>query len=453
MTNIARQCCCGAEGPANWIQVVSCDCGYTRFVPVADEYFSCSPEGKGPPPIGSVLREAVDSEGLQPGGCWTVVDHWDAPPDGAATMANVFEPTCVSGCSDESCVDYSSSCPACDWHICNGWQNADAGDCGYISKHAYIGRLVALAVGEMSLQFQYRFWTGGVLQSARDCLATYDALQWTVWDWTAGAPAFVSQTLQLTTRMQYSESGPSHGAGCSFDQSININATITDDADWYATTCGDIPGILVDPVVCGDEPIKLAYSTHAFSEVFGACSAYTSCVNPAVAAIMFSREYVENVLPQDGSCLEEETVYDHHENTIGGNGCGVSLDQVETATRYFRPWMFTRTSRTWAEDRDDYGGCTTGGPTDREWWRTRFSGAISGRAFWLLCDELPASLMARPSGLVVPKQPRVLPARLSKFRDGSKGRSVASATKVPMDPRVTGLTAEANTPRGCCGRD
>lgn len=49
----------------------------------------------------------------------------------------------------------------------------------------------------------------------------------------------------------------------------------------------------------------------------------------------------------------------------------------------------------------------------------------------------PMGLMEkRSSGLVVPK-----PAKVTR------------ATTVPTDPRLEGLTQEANTPRGCCGRD
>lgn len=49
----------------------------------------------------------------------------------------------------------------------------------------------------------------------------------------------------------------------------------------------------------------------------------------------------------------------------------------------------------------------------------------------------PLALMEkRPSGLVVPRK-----------------ASVTKVTKVPADPRLEGMTQEANTPRGCCGRD
>lgn len=51
-------------------------------------------------------------------------------------------------------------------------------------------------------------------------------------------------------------------------------------------------------------------------------------------------------------------------------------------------------------------------------------------------ESMEALMLKRPSGLVVPRK-----------------ASVTRATRMPADPRLEGMTQEANTPRGCCGRD
>lgn len=425
-----HRCCCGGTPPAGewWLHLVSCDCAIVVFTKTRAGDFTCAPTG--PPPIGTVLREKTvgNLNPIQPGGCWTVVDILDErplpiPQFVPETGVDNFEEACRSSCDDEACVDYTGDCPPCPWDLCDGWQTTDAGACGYIRRHAFINRLVAVASAELRLTFQYRFvnlgfyanFPIGTVMTGRDATIVYDATQWTVFDWGGSAPVFVNRTLILTARMQYAEYGPLTGAGCSFDRNITIGQTVTDEAEWFNGPCGLLAPIPQDPIQCGTDPTRLAYGTHGIAEVFGQCPDYANCVAPAAANTMLSREYVGNVLPDDGTCYQQLTSFENHENTIGGNGCGRRLDQVETEDRLFRPWIFTRTTKTWFEESDTYAGCTTGGPRTQEYWKTNFQGAIGGRGWW----------SCNPSGLIVP---------------------------ATVDPRVAGLTQEANTPRGCCGQ-
>lgn len=394
--------CCGGGGPTDpqyWIELVSCQCGYVRYMQVGDGWFSCSPADGGPPPIGTVLR-AYDSNDFEPGACWEVTDHLDALPDGAPIMPDDLEFQCTNGCADARCRDISVGCPPCPWDLCNGWQDWASNQCGYVTRHAYIRRLVAMAVGEQSLAFQYRFWRNGVQDSARDATITYNAMQFTTWDWDTNTnqPVFVNQTLQLVARMQYAEYGPSHGAGCSFDKTVTVSATNNVEGQWFNTVCGPLPPILSDPIRCGDEPTRLAYFPHGIVEPFSQCPEYQACVNPAVSAIFTASAYVDNQLPDDGTCLQDVVVSSQHENTIGGNGCGRILDRTVTDTRYFRPWIFTRTRRQWDETGDTYGGCGTTQP-DHTYWNIQYTGSISGRGWWRVCGEPSGNVAGEGSGI------------------------------------------------------
>lgn len=397
-------CCAGPPGECRWwLQLVSCDCGMTVLSCAPDGYFSCQPAEGGPPPIGTVVRQ-FDEEWTDPpylGGCWQITDVFEQDPDPHPHRVphvgiGNFEPQCLEdGCDDATCVDYSNTCPPCPWDICNGWQSTHSNDCGYISRHAYIRRMVSLAYFQFSLQWTYRvvnlgFYAQpiGTLMQGHDLLTTCEARQYSIWDWNfnTGQIEFKRRTLFLDARFQYSASGVFTGDGCSLDKSLTIASTIEDEFGQFNGPCGPLYPIQANAIRCRDNPTLLAQFAWTPRELFEQCSEYQACVDPAIWPVIGDTN-VFNGLPQNGQCQENLTVLDVHQNTIGGDGCGLILDRVHTEERYFRPWNFTRTTVRRDHAADRFSACTANGPGLRETYSGSFLGAISGRAWWYLCDQ------------------------------------------------------------------
>lgn len=397
--------CCDQQPPGEcrwWLELTSCDCAMVVLACAPDNYFTCQPPEGGPPAIGTVVRQ-FNEEWTQPpylGGCWQITDVFEQDPDPHphriphVGIGN-FEPACMdNGCDDVRCVDYGNTCPPCPWDICDGWQSTHPFDCGFITRHAYIRRMVSLAYFQLSLQWTYRainrgFYAQpiGTLMQGHDLLATCEARQYSIWDWNfnTGQIEFKSRTLFLDARFQFSAFGVLTGDGCEFDRSISVAGTVQDEFEQFNGPCGPIYPIQTTPIRCRDDPTMLAQFAWGPDELFAQCPGYAACSNPAIWPLIGDTN-VRNNLAQ-GQCQQSLTVVDQHTNTIDGQGCGEIIDRVHTEDRYFRPWNFTRTTVRRDHAVQRFSACGTGSPGVEENYSGSFLGAISGRAWWYLCNQ------------------------------------------------------------------